>query len=331
MPAMSVKYKVAIIAGGDSGEYEISIKSAGVVKKHLDSPKFECFLIVIKGKDWFYQDIDGEIFTVNKEDFTVNLPGRLLSFDVVFVAIHGTPGEDGRIQGYFDLLGIPYTSCDQATSALTFDKFFCNHFVSSFGVKISRSIILNKNEKITEEDVLNKVSLPFFVKPNCGGSSVGTSKVKTKDELLPAIELALHEDSRILLEEHIPGRELSCGVIKYRGQVRSLPITEILTKKEFFDYEAKYEGMSDEVTPAVLTEEMAGKISETSLKLYKLLNCKGMVRFDYILNDEGLFFLEVNTVPGLSELSIVPQQALKAGISLQELFSEAVMNALNDR
>jgi len=328
---MPVKYKVAIIAGGDSGEYEISIKSAGVVKKHLDSPKFECFLIVIKGKDWFYQDIDGEIFTVNKEDFTVNLPGRLLSFDVVFVAIHGTPGEDGRIQGYFDLLGIPYTSCDQATSALTFDKFFCNHFVSSFGVKISRSIILNKNEKITEEDVLNKVSLPFFVKPNCGGSSVGTSKVKTKDELLPAIELALHEDSRILLEEHIPGRELSCGVIKYRGQVRSLPITEILTKKEFFDYEAKYEGMSDEVTPAVLTEEMAVKISETSLKLYKLLNCKGMVRFDYILNDEGLFFLEVNTVPGLSELSIVPQQALKAGISLQELFSEAVMNALNDR
>ena len=331
MPAMSVKYKVAIIAGGDSGEYEISIKSAGVVKKHLDSPKFECFLIVIRGKDWFYQDIDGEIFTVNKEDFTVNLPGRVLSFDVVFVAIHGTPGEDGRIQGYFDLLGIPYTSCDQATSALTFDKFFCNHFVSSFGVKISRSIILNKNEKITEEDVLNKVNLPLFVKPNCGGSSVGTSKVKTKDELLPAIELALHEDSRILLEEHIPGRELSCGVIKYRGQVRSLPITEILTKKEFFDYEAKYEGMSEEVTPAALTEEKAGKISETSLKLYKLLNCKGMVRFDYILNDEGLFFLEVNTVPGLSELSIVPQQALKAGISLQELFSEAVMNALNDR
>jgi D-alanine-D-alanine ligase len=326
-----MRYKIAIIAGGDSGEYVISVKSAGVVKKHLDSARFECFLIVIRGKDWLYQENDGAFFAVNKEDFSVNLPGRVLSFDVVFVAIHGTPGEDGKIQGYFDLLGIPYTSCDQATSALTFDKFFCNRFVSSFGVSISRSIVLNKSDKISEVDILNRISLPLFVKPNCGGSSVGTSKVKTREELLPAIKLALNEDNRVLMEEHIPGRELSCGVIKYKGQVRSLPITEILTKKEFFDYEAKYEGMSDEVTPAVLTEETARKVSETSLKLYKLLNCKGMVRFDYILNEKELFFLEVNTVPGLSELSIVPQQALKAGISLQELFSEAVMNALNDR
>lgn len=326
-----MKYKIAIIAGGDSGEYEISIKSAGVVQKHLESPKFECFIIVIKGKDWFYKDIDGEIFTVNKEDFTVNLPGRVISFDAVFVAIHGTPGEDGKIQGYFDLLRIPYTSCDQATSALTFDKFFCNHFVSSFGVNISKSIVLNKDEKTSGEDILNQLNLPLFVKPNCGGSSVGTSKVKTQAELPHAIQLAFREDKRVLLEEHIPGREISCGIIKYRGQVMSLPITEIITMKEFFDYEAKYEGMSEEITPAVLKEEIALKVSETSLKLYKLLNCKGMVRFDYILNDKELFFLEVNAVPGLSELSIVPQMALKAGISLKELFSEAIMNALNDR
>lgn len=326
-----MKYKIAIIAGGDSGEYEISVKSAGVVKKHLDSARFECFLIVIRGKDWFFRDDEGESFRVNREDFTVRLPGRLVSFDAVFVAIHGTPGEDGRIQGYFDLLGIPYTSCDQATSALTFDKFFCNHFVKSFGVNISKSIVLNKSEKISEEDVLKRISLPLFVKPDCGGSSVGTSKVKTREELIPAIKLALREDRRVLLEEHIPGRELSCGVIKYLGQVRSLPITEIITRKEFFDYEAKYEGMSDEITPAGLAEDIAGRISETSLRLYKLLNCKGMVRFDYILKDRELFFLEVNTVPGLSEQSIVPQQALKAGISLQQLFAEAVMNALNDR
>jgi D-alanine-D-alanine ligase len=326
-----MKYKIAIIAGGDSGEFEISIKSAGVVKKHLESPNFECSIIVIRGKDWFYKDDDGEAFAVNKEDFSVTLPGRVLSFDAVFVAIHGTPGEDGRIQGYFDLLGIPYTSCDQATSALTFDKFFCNHFVSSFGVNISRSIVINKNDQNSEDEILKHLSLPLFVKPNCGGSSVGTSKVKTREELLPAVKLAFHEDSRVLLEEHIPGRELSCGTIKYHGAVRTLPITEILTKKEFFDYEAKYEGMSDEVTPAVLPDETARTISDTSLLLYKLLNCKGMVRFDYILNDRELFFLEVNTVPGLSELSIVPQQALKAGISLHDLFSETVMNALNDR
>ena len=326
-----MKQNIAIIAGGDSGEYEISIKSAAVVKKHLDSSKFECFLIVIRGKDWYYMEDDGTVFSVNKEDFTVNLPGRILSFDGVFVAIHGTPGEDGRIQGYFDLLGLPYTSCDQATSALTFDKFFCNHYVSSFGVKISRSIVLGKNEKISEDEILKRINLPLFVKPNCGGSSVGTSKVKTREELIPAIKLALHEDSRVLLEEHIPGRELSCGVINYRGEIRTLPLTEIISKKEFFDYEAKYEGMSEEVTPANVPVEMARMISETSLMLYKLLNCKGIVRFDYILNDKELYFLEVNTVPGLSELSIVPQQALMAGISLQELFSEAVMNALNDR
>jgi D-alanine-D-alanine ligase len=326
-----MKYKIAIIAGGDSGEYGISIKSAGVVKKHLDSAKFECFLIVMKGKEWFFTDDEGESFRVNKEDFTIRLPGRHISFDAVFVAIHGTPGEDGRIQGYFDLLGIPYTSCDQATSSLTFDKFFCNHFVSSFGFKISKSIVLNKSEKIDAEDILRQISLPLFAKPNCGGSSVGTSKVKTRDELVPAIQRALREDRRVLLEEHIPGRELSCGVIKFKEQIRSLPVTEIITKKEFFDYEAKYEGMSDEITPAKLSQEIAIKVSDTSLKLYKLLNCKGMVRFDYILNDPELFFLEVNTVPGLSEQSIVPQQALKAGISLEELFSEAVINALNDR
>jgi D-alanine-D-alanine ligase len=326
-----MKYKIAIIAGGDSGEYEISIKSAGVVKKHLENEKFECFIIVIRGKDWFYQDGDGEKFAVNKEDFTVTLPGRILSFDAVFVAIHGTPGEDGRIQGYFDLLRIPYTSCDHITSAITFDKFFCNHYVSSFGVNISRSMVLNKEDDVNAMGILKQLSLPLFVKPNCGGSSVGTSKVKTSEELLPAIKMALKEDTRVILEEHIPGRELSCGTIKYNGEVRTLPITEILTRKEFFDYEAKYQGMSDEVTPAVIDEDIALKVRETSLRLYKLLNCKGMVRFDYILNGKELFFLEVNTVPGLSELSIVPQQALKAGISLHELFSEAVMNALNDR
>jgi D-alanine-D-alanine ligase len=255
----------------------------------------------------------------------------MLSFDGVFVAIHGTPGEDGKIQGYFDLLGIPYTSCDQATSALTFDKFFCNNFVSSFGVNISRSIVLKKGEAINEDELLKRISLPLFVKPNRGGSSVGTSKVKTREELLPALKLAFHEDSLVMLEEHIPGRELSCGTITYKGKIRTLPLTEIISKKEFFDYEAKYQGMSEEITPAEVPIEVADSIKETSVRLYKLLNCMGIVRFDYILNGTELYFLEVNTVPGFSELSIVPQQALKAGISLQDLFSEAMMNALNDR
>lgn len=326
---MHTKQKIAIIAGGDSGEYEISIKSAAVVQKHLDHSKFDSYLVVFRGKDWYYRDDTGNQLHINKEDFTVDLPGKKVAFDGVFVAIHGTPGEDGKIQGYFDMLGIPYTSCDQVTSALTFDKFFCNHFVSSFGINISRSIVLKKWEQIGEDEILSRINLPLFVKPNRGGSSVGTSKVKTREELFPALKLAFREDDQVILEEHIPGRELSCGTITFRGRIRTLPVTEVISKKEFFDYEAKYEGMSEEITPANIPENVAAEIGETSVKLYRLLNCRGMVRFDYILDGDKLFFLEVNTVPGMSELSIVPQQALKAGISLQDLFTETMLNALN--
>jgi D-alanine-D-alanine ligase len=192
-------------------------------------------------------------------------------------------------------------------------------------------MVIKKGEKRDQDEILQQLSLPLFVKPNRGGSSVGTSKVKTAEELMPAIDLAFNEDSQVILEEHIPGRELSCGTINYKGEIRALPVTEIISKKEFFDYEAKYLGMSEEVTPANIAESVAQNISKTSLKLYSLLNCKGMVRFDYILNGNDLFFLEVNTVPGMSELSIVPQQALKAGISLRDLFTETMLNALKNR
>jgi D-alanine-D-alanine ligase len=326
-----MKYRIAIVAGGDSGEYEISIKSAGVVKKHLDSIVFDSHLVIIKGRSWKYITNEGTAYQVNKDDFSVDLPDGKLNFDGIFIAVHGTPGEDGKLQGYFDMLRLPYTSCDPITSALTFDKFFCNHFVSSFGVNISKSIILKKNDEISADKVLQQLSLPLFVKPNRGGSSVGTSKVKTRDELLAAIETAFREDSQVILEEFIPGRELSCGTIDYHGEIRTLPITEIISKKEFFDYEAKYQGMSDEVTPADIPVSIADAAGSTSKMLYKLLNCSGMVRFDYILNGDKLFFLEVNTVPGMSELSIVPQQALKAGISLKDLFSETMLNAINKR
>ena len=328
---MNSKRNIAIIAGGDSGEYEISIKSSAVVKKHLDPELFSGYILIFRGKDWYYQDDKGQIFPVNRHDFTLELEEGIITFDGVFVAIHGTPGEDGKVQGYFDMLGIPYTSCDSITSALTFDKFLCNHFVRSFGVNISKSIRIRKKESFNTDSILGKISLPLFVKPNRGGSSVGTSKVKTREELLPALEKAFKEDSQLILEEHIPGRELSCGTITYHGEVRTLPITEIISRKEFFDYEAKYQGMSDEVTPADIPGQVADKISETSLMLYNLLNCRGMVRFDYILNEDKLFFLEVNSVPGMSELSIVPQQALKAGISLNDLFTQTMLNALDNR
>jgi D-alanine-D-alanine ligase len=326
-----MKYKIALVAGGDSGEYEISLKSADVVKKHLDSHIFETYLIIIRGRDWHYTDPGGKKIPVCKDEFSLEVNDSKIMFDGVFIAVHGTPGEDGKLQGYFEMLGLPYSSCDAVTSALTFDKFFCNHYVSSFGIRIAKSIVLKKGEEVSENDILEKLKLPFFVKPDRGGSSVGTSKVKRQDELKSALDLAFREDSRVILEEHIPGRELSCGTINFRGTVTTLPVTEIISGNEFFDYEAKYKGKSEEVTPAAIPASVAEKVRNTSLRLYTLLNCRGMVRFDYILNGEELFFLEVNTVPGMSELSIVPQQALKAGISLKELFSETMLSALNNQ
>lgn len=326
-----MKQRIAIIAGGDSGEYEISIMSSAIVLKHLDHSLFDPYLVIFQGKNWFYRDDNSNEYPVSKGDFTIELPGGKVAFDGVFIAIHGTPGEDGKIQSYFDLLGIPYSTSGQTTSALTFDKFFCNNFIRSFKVNVSKSLIVRGGEHISEEEILNNISLPCFVKPNHGGSSVGTFKVKTKQELGNAIVMALKEDKQVIIEEFIPGREFSCGVIHFKEKIMALPVTEIISKNEFFDYEAKYEKMADEITPAKIPSEIAREISDTSIKLYRLLNCQGIVRFDYILNGNKLFFLEVNTVPGMSELSIVPQQAIEAGISLKELFSETMLNALNKR
>jgi D-alanine-D-alanine ligase len=328
---IAMRLNIAVVAGGDSGEYEVSVKSAAVVASHLDPARFEPFVVVIRGNDWYFRDADGAAWPVSRDDFSLLLPGRKVKFDGVFVAIHGTPGEDGKLQGYFDLLGIPYTSCDQASSALTFNKFFCNHFVKSFGVKISGSMVVFKDDVRDESAILSAIPLPFFVKPNRGGSSVGASKVKTADELAPALDKAFREDSQVMIEAFIPGREIACGVIRHRGNLITLPITEIISQNEFFDYEAKYLGKSSEVTPAQIPDAIEEECRSVSLKLYRLLNCRGIVRFDYIINGNGLNFLEVNTIPGFSEQSIIPQQAAVAGIGLRELFSEAMQDALDRR
>lgn len=325
-----MKKNVAVVAGGDSGEYEISIRSGEVVMRHLDPEKFRLFRVVVRGGQWTCTDLSGKSYQVELDRFTMNSGNEKVKIDAVFNAIHGTPGEDGKLQGYLDLVGVPYTSCDQATSALTFDKYLCNGFVRSLGIRTAPSLVLHSKDQVSKEEIIAKLGMPVFIKPNRGGSSVGTSRVNEVEQLLPALETAFREDGQVLVEAFIPGREITCGVITRNGKILSLPITEIVSQKEFFDYEAKYQGKSNEITPAAIPDSIETTCRRQSELLYRELNCKGMVRIDYIFNDEGLFFLEVNTVPGLSEASIVPQQAAVAGISLDELFNEAVENALGN-
>lgn len=317
--------QIAIVAGGDSGEYDISIKSGGVVKKHLDSTKYIGYLIHIKKGDWSYSDETGQKIPVDKNDFSITIQNKKIVFDFVFIAIHGTPGEDGKLQGYFDLLGLPYNSCDLITSAITFNKHFCKIVVEQMGVQMAKSVNVFKNKQLDISSILKQISLPCIVKPSNGGSSVATSRVDKIEELEPAIKLGFSEDVEVLIEEYISGVEITNGVFQYKGELHVLPITEIVTKNNFFDYAAKYlDGKTEEITPARISTEMEAVVKNTTASIYKQLNCKGMVRVDYIIKDNIPYFLEVNTVPGLSEASIIPQQAKSVGISLQQLFSMVI-------
>ncbi len=316
---------IAIVCGGNSGEYEISIKSAAVVATHLNKNKYNGYLIVLKGTDWYWEDKHGGHHRVNKDDFTLQVEGQKVVFDGVFNAIHGTPGEDGKLQGYLDMLQIPYTSCNTATASLTFDKFLCNRFVNSYGIQTARSQSFLRGETIDEEEVVKTLGLPVFVKPAQSGSSVGVSKVTKASELGKAINLALETDERVIIEEAINGREIACGMIKKGDELLVFPLTEIISKKDFFDYEAKYTaGMASEITPADITTEAETDIKTLSAFLYRQMNCKGFVRFDYILTPDNLYFLEVNSIPGISEASILPQQAAAFGLTISELFDIAV-------
>ncbi len=323
-----MKKNIAVIAGGYSGEFEISVKSADVVCKHLDKDLYNPYMIIINDSQWLYKNENGETYLVDKDEFTLGLPSGKIQFDAIFNAIHGSPGEDGRLQVHFDELGIPYTSCDFVTSALTFNKYFCNCFVSSHNILTARSILIRHDEEINHESIISAVGLPCFIKPNKGGSSVGASKINNEDDITEAVRKAMEEDDEVIIEEFIPGREISCGVLKKDGQIIALPITEIVSKNEFFDFEAKYEGQSEEITPAKIPEEIEAGCKGLSIQLYNDLGCKGVVRCDYIYNDDGIYFLEVNTIPGLTEESIVPQQAREAGISLKELFNTLIEQSL---
>jgi D-alanine-D-alanine ligase len=317
-----MKKNIAIFSGGNSGEFDISVKSAEIVYKHLDKDLYRPYLITVKGDEWTFKDDEGNTFQVDRDNMALDLPGGKVAFDVVFNAIHGTPGEDGRLQVHFDEVGIPCTSCDFVTSAVTFNKYLCNCLLSSQGVLTAESLLLRHGDEVVPEDIVSAIGLPCFVKPNKGGSSVGISKVTEMNGILEAVKKAWVEDDEVIIERFIPGREITCGVMIKNGEVLALPITEIISKNEFFDYGAKYLGEADEITPAQIPDEIDLTCKHYSTNLYRDLGCKGVVRFDYIYNDSGIYFLEVNTIPGLTEESIVPQQAREAGISLKELFTD---------
>ncbi len=317
-----MKKNIALVTGGFSGEAVISYKSAAAILSNLDKERWNCFLIDIRTEGWFYIG-EGHKTPVDKNDFSILVNGHKTNFDAVLIGLHGTPGEDGKLQGYFDCLGIPYTSCDAATSAVTFNKKYTVAVASYAGITVARSLQVSSGEEFTTEEILEKLKLPLFVKPNSGGSSLGMSKVKTPEELLPAIDKAFKEDSSVLIEEFIDGREFTIGVIKSKGKIIPLPITEIVSKNEFFDFEAKYQGASEEITPAKISADMAAEIEKVATKVYEVFNCNGLVRVDFIYDKyvQKPVMLEVNTVPGQSEASLVPQQVVAKGWKLQDFYT----------
>jgi len=321
-----MKKRIALVTGGYSGEAEISYKSVITVGNNLDREKFEVYKIDINPAGWMYEAEDGQRTPVNKDDFSVQSNGQRITFDGVLMCIHGTPGEDGKLQGYFDMLNLPYTSCDAATSALTFNKRYTVAVAAFAGIKVAKSLHLFKHTPVAAASVLTQLQLPVFVKPNNGGSSIGMSKVNEADKLDEAIEKAFKEDDQVLIEEFIKGREFTIGVFKTKGEIITLPITEVISKKEFFDYEAKYQGMSEEITPAQVDEAVAIQVRKAAQKIYELLNCRGIVRIDFIYNEEAgePYMLEVNTVPGQSEASIIPQQVKAMGWTLKDFYTAVV-------
>ena len=324
-----MKKNIAIVMGGYSSEVNISLKSGNVVYKHLDKEKYNPFRVHILKEKWVALDDDDNEYPIIKDDFSFVLKNKKIRFNCIFNAIHGAPGENGMLLSYLELLKIPHTSAPFYQMALTFNKRDTLSVVKEYGIKTAISVYLNKGDEINLEKIIKKVGLPCFVKPNNAGSSYGISKAHTLEEIMPAIEKAYQEDSEILIESFLDGTEVSVGVIQYKGETKVLPITEIVSENDFFDYEAKYEGKSQEITPARITKEEHQKVKVIAQKVYSILNMSGFSRSEYILVNCEPYFLEMNTVPGLTEESILPQQAQAAGISLKELFDNAIEVSLN--
>lgn len=322
-----MKRTVAIIAGGDSSEFPVSLRSAQGIYSFIDKEKYEVYVVEMKGLCWEVVLPDGTKTSVDRNDFSFTWQGEKKIFDFAYIIIHGTPGENGILQGYFDLLHIPYSTCDVLASALTFNKFALNHYLKGFGIRIAESLMVREGFEITDQEVIDKIGLPCFIKPNEGGSSFGVTKVKTPEEIQPAIRKAMHESPEVMIEAFMEGTEITCGCYKTKTKEVVFPITEVVSKNEFFDYAAKYDGESNEITPARLDEDVTERVKLLTSAIYDILGCDGIIRVDYIITEGGkINLLEVNTTPGMTATSFIPQQVRAAGMEMKDVLTDIIEN-----
>ncbi|MBQ2025610.1 MAG: D-alanine--D-alanine ligase [Paludibacteraceae bacterium] len=321
---------IAIVAGGDSSEVVVSLKSAQGIKSFIDETVYKTTIVTIIGNEWNAVVSETEQYPIDKNDFSFVQNGQKQCFDFAYITIHGTPGENGILQGYFDLIGLKYSCCGVLSASLTFNKFVCNRYLQAFGANIAQSVLLRKGESYNSNDILKTVGLPCFVKSNVGGSSFGVTKVKEAAQLPDAITLAFGEGNEVIIESFLAGTEITCGMYKTHNKTVVFPITEVVSENEFFDTDAKYNGQVTEITPARISDELTVEVQRQTAKYYDILGCKGIVRIDYIISPQGVpFVLEANTTPGMTATSFIPQQVRAAGLDIKDVMADIIENQLN--
>lgn len=336
---MEKKKIIAVVCGGDSSEYEVSLRSAHGIESFLDKEIFEVFIIVLTGTKWEAHLTDKKQVPVSREDFSFKVGRRTVRPDFAYITIHGTPGENGILQGYFDLIRLPYSTSGVLIEAMTFNKFTLNQYLKGFGVSVSESLVVRRGNEdlVTDNEIIDHIGLPCFVKPNAGGSSFGVSKVKSLEQLRPAIHLAMEESDEVMVEAFMPGTELTCGLYKVAGKTVIFPVTEVVTHNEFFDYDAKYNGEVDEITPARISDDLRDRVQSLSSAIYDILGCSGIIRIDYIVTKvkdengcerERINMLEINTTPGMTPTSFIPQQVKAAGLDIKDVLTDIIEDKL---
>ena len=322
-----MKRTIAIVAGGDSSEYIVSLRSAQGIYSFIDKEKYNHYIVMMKGLDWHVQLPDETTCPINRNDFSFQLNGEKITFDFAYITIHGTPGENGRLQGYFDMMGIPYSCCGVLAAALTFNKFVCNQYLRGFGVRIAEALSLRQGQTVSDNDVIEKIGLPCFIKPSLGGSSFGVTKVKTREQIQPAIAKAFEEGEEVVIEAFMDGTEITCGCYKTKEKSVVFPITEVVTHNEYFDYDAKYNGQVDEITPARIPNELRDRVQMLTSAIYDILGAQGIIRIDYIITEgDKINLLEVNTTPGMTPTSFIPQQVRAAGLNITDVMTDIIEN-----